>query len=330
VDLRPPLSARSISLRIYPHSGLEAETAVQEMCGQARLASEAGFDGVMTSEHHGGFAGYIPNPLQAAGWLLDAMPAGWAAPCPLLLPLRPPALVAEEVAWLAARYPDRVGVGLAAGSLVDDFEIMGLTKENLTQRFADGLAHVSGVLGGHRPGRLAADPAVARCATHPVPVVSAAMSMAAVRRAAPLGVGLLFDSLSPPERVRTLVEGYRGAGGDRACILIRRVWLGSPPRAEMAKQVDVYRTYADAGAQAHWKADELVSDEDPSVLAADLLDAMTRAGADACNLRVHAPGITPQQIRTQIEALAAVVARLRDLLLDAADQARQRNGRPPL
>ena len=57
---------------------------------------------------------------------------------------------------------------------------------------------------------------------------------------------------------------------------------------------------------------------------------MTRAGADACNLRVHAPGITPQQIRTQIEALAAVVARLRDLLLDAADQARQRNGRPPL
>jgi alkanesulfonate monooxygenase SsuD/methylene tetrahydromethanopterin reductase-like flavin-dependent oxidoreductase (luciferase family) len=244
--------------------------------------------------------------------------------------LRPPALVAEEVAWLAARYPDRVGVGLAAGSLVDDFEIMGLTKENLTQRFADGLAHVSGVLGGHRPGRLAGDPAVARCGAHPVPVVSAAMSMAAVRRAARLGVGLVFDSLSTPERVRTLVDGYRGAGGDGACVLIRRVWLGPPPRAEMAKQVDVYRGYAGTSAQAHWTADELVTGDDPAAVAGDLAGTMTRAGADACNLRVHAPGITPQQIRTQIEALAAVVARLRDLLLDAADQARQRNGRPPL
>jgi alkanesulfonate monooxygenase SsuD/methylene tetrahydromethanopterin reductase-like flavin-dependent oxidoreductase (luciferase family) len=318
VDLRPPVSPRSISLRIYPHDGLEAETVVDEMCGQARLASEAGFDGVMTSEHHGGFAGYIPNPLQAAGWLLDAMPAGWSAPCPLLLPLRPPALVAEEVAWLAARYPDRVGVGLAAGSLVDDFEIMGLTKENLTQRFADGLAHVSGVLGGHRPGRLAGDPAVARCGAHPVPVVSAAMSMAAVRRAARLGVGLVFDSLSTPERVRTLVDGYRGAGGDGACVLIRRVWLGPPPRAEMAKQVDVYRGYAGTSAQAHWTADELVTGDDPAAVAGDLAGTMTRAGADACNLRVHAPGISPRQVRSQIVALAGVVTHLRARLPDAA------------
>jgi alkanesulfonate monooxygenase SsuD/methylene tetrahydromethanopterin reductase-like flavin-dependent oxidoreductase (luciferase family) len=121
VDLRPPLSSRSISLRIYPHTGLDAGAVVTEMCAQSRLAADAGFDGVMTSEHHGGFAGYIPNPLQAAGWLLEAMPVGWAAPCPLLLPLRPPALVAEEVAWLAARHPGRVGVGVAAGSLVDDW-----------------------------------------------------------------------------------------------------------------------------------------------------------------------------------------------------------------
>src|SRR5471030_2962960 len=112
---------------------------VRELRDQAVLGTEAGFDGVMTSEHHGGFAGYMPNPLQAAGWLLEAMPSAWAAPCPLLLTLRPPALVAEEVAWLAARYPGRVGLGMAAGSLVDDFLIMGLTKEDLTARFADGL-----------------------------------------------------------------------------------------------------------------------------------------------------------------------------------------------
>src|SRR5213593_1433625 len=114
----------SISFRAYPHAGLDAPSIVVELRVQAALAVTHGFDGVMTSEHHGGFAGYLPNPLQLAGWLLEAMPSGWAAPCPLLLTLRPPALVAEEVAWLAARFPGRVGIGLAAGALPQDFEIM--------------------------------------------------------------------------------------------------------------------------------------------------------------------------------------------------------------
>jgi len=314
VDLRPPLSARSISLRIYPHGGLDAEAIVAEMCAQAGLAAEVGFDGVMTSEHHGGFAGYLPNPLQAAGWLLESMDRGWAAPCPMLLPLRPPALVAEEVAWLAARFPGRVGVGVASGSLVDDFEIMGLTKANLTARFAEGLAVVAGALGGRDPGRLAGDPAVARCIDRPIPMASAAMSTEAVRRAAAHGMGIVFDSLSAPERVRQLVDAYRRAGGTEARILIRRVWVGRPPTDEMAKQVDVYRGYAAAGAQTHWTADELVTGADATVVADALFEVMTRAGADACNLRLHAPGITPDQVRGQISALSQVVARLRVLL----------------
>src|SRR5947207_15269797 len=105
----------SVSLRLYPHNDFKAPQIVDAMRTQARLAAEHGFDGVMTSEHHGGFAGYLPNPLQLAGFLLDAMPRGWAAPCPLLLPLRPGALVAEETAWLAARFPTRVRLGVAAG-----------------------------------------------------------------------------------------------------------------------------------------------------------------------------------------------------------------------
>jgi alkanesulfonate monooxygenase SsuD/methylene tetrahydromethanopterin reductase-like flavin-dependent oxidoreductase (luciferase family) len=326
VELRPPLSARSVSLRIYPHTDLEATAMVDEMGTQARLAAAAGFDGVMTSEHHGGFAGYMPNPLQAAGWLLEAMEVGWAAPCPLLLPLRPPALVAEEVAWLAARYPGRVGVGVASGSLVDDFEIMGLTKEDLTTRFADGLALVAGALSGRDPGRLAGDAAVARCAQHPVPMASAAMSAAAVRRAAGHGMAIVFDSLSAPERVRHLTDAYRAAGGRDACILIRRVWVGEPPTDEMARQVDVYRGYAAAGAQAHWGSDQLLAGDDAGAVAGALADVMGRAGADACNLRVHAPGISAVAVRDQITALAAVVAALRPLLA----QARQRKGRPPL
>jgi len=112
-----PFAAGSISLRLYPHNDLPATKIVEEITTQAALAVTHGFDGVMTSEHHGGFHGYMPNPLQMVGFCLEEMPHGWAAPAPLLLPLRPPALVAEEIAWLAARFPGRVGVGVASGAL---------------------------------------------------------------------------------------------------------------------------------------------------------------------------------------------------------------------
>ena len=305
-----PLASGSISLRLYPHAELPAEEVVRELRRQAVLGIKAGFDGVMTSEHHGGFAGYMPNPLQAAGWLLEAMPSGWAAACPLLLPLRPAALVAEEVAWLAARFPGRVGLGLAAGSLDADFDIMGLTKDELTLRFTQGLAAVAGALGGTDAGALAGDPAVARCAADPVPVLSAAMSTAAVRRAAALGVGVLFDSLSTPERVRTLTDAYHEAGGDRPCVLVRRAWVGVAPTEDVDRQLDRYRSYASPGAQAHWRGEQLLADDDATSLAGQLADVVAKSGVDALNLRIHVPGVSPTTAREQIAALGDVLVEM--------------------
>ena len=122
------------------------------------------FDGVMTSEHHGGFAGYLPNPLQMAGFLLEAMDGGWAAACPLLLTIRPTALVIEETAWLAARFPGPSMLGVAAGSLHDDFDILEIPKEGYVERFKTALPQVAGALSGRDPWLLGGDPAVAACA----------------------------------------------------------------------------------------------------------------------------------------------------------------------
>ncbi len=313
-----PLAAGSLSLRLYPHDDRSASGIVDELLAQAALAARHGFDGVMTSEHHGGFAGYLPNPLQAAGWCLDAMPDGWAAPCPLLLPLRPVALVAEEIAWLAARHPGRVGIGVAAGALDTDFEIMGTTMHDLTARFADALRVLAGMLRGAAEGPLADDPAVAALADRPVPLVSAAMGPGAVRRAAGVGVGVLYDSLSSPERCRTLSDAYRAAGGPAACVMVRRVWLGAPPRDRLDEQLERYRGYASAGAQAHWTGDEVIYAADASELAQAVAHTMTRAGADALNVRVHAPGIPAAAVRDQIVALGSeVLPRIRKELADA-------------
>ena len=310
-----PFAPGSVSLRLYPHNDLPAPAIVEELGAQAALGSAHGFDGVMTSEHHGGFAGYLPNPLQVAGWCLEAMPNGWAAPCPLLLTLRPAALVAEETAWLAARFPGRVGVGVAAGALKDDFEIMGMSMDDRALRFANGLEKLVGALNGSDPRGLADDPAIKACAEHPVPVVSAAMSLTAVRRAARQGVGILFDSLSTPERCRELSDAYRAAGGSGPCVLIRRAWVGEPPREGVARQLDVYRSYAPGATQTHWQGEQLVASTAAGDVADGLADAARRAGADAVNVRVHVPGVTPDAAREQIARLGdEVVTALREQL----------------
>lgn len=293
---------------MYPHLDLAAPAIVDELLAQAVLAAESGFDGVMISEHHGGFAGYLPNPLQVAGWLLDATTRGWAAACPLVLPFRPPALVAEEVAWLAARYPGRVGLGVAAGALPADFEAMGSTMDDLTTRFSAGLATLTAMLRGEELGTLAGDPALAACARHPIPVLSAASSKSAVRRAARCDAGVLFDSLATPQRCRELSGAYRGAGGVQPVVLVRRVWVGAPPIERVDAQLDVYRSYAPAAAPQHWGSDEMVTGNDVSAIADTLVEVARTAGADALNLRVHVPGIAPAAAREQIIELGLRVA----------------------
>jgi len=307
-----PFAPGSVSFRSYPNHGLDATETIAELRAQAALAAEHGFDGVMTSEHHGGFPGYLPNPLQLAGFLLDAMPRGWAAPCPLLLPLRPAALVAEETAWLAARFPERVGLGVAAGALEVDFEIMDVPMDGLTARFERGLALVAAALRGESVGALSADAALARCREHPVPLLSAAASATAARRAARVGTGLLFDSLVTSDRVRDLVDAYRAAGGTGSCVLVRRVWLGEPPRADVDRQIDVYRGYAPTAAPAHWGADEMVVATTAAEVARRLRGVQEAAGVDALNLRVHVPGVSTEAAREQIVRLGnEVLPRLR-------------------
>jgi alkanesulfonate monooxygenase SsuD/methylene tetrahydromethanopterin reductase-like flavin-dependent oxidoreductase (luciferase family) len=298
-----PFARGSVSFRSYRHDALDAVEALEELRTQAALAVTHGFDGVMTSEHHGGFVGYLPNPLQLAGFLLDAMPSGWAAPCPLLLPLRPTALVIEETAWLAARFPGRVGLGVAAGALPVDFEVMDLSMDDLTMRFADALHRLARALRGSDGSALDSDLAIARCADHPVPVLSAAASATAARRAARVGVGLLFDSLVTPTRAGELVAVYRAAGGTAPCVLIRRAWIGDPPREAIDRQVDVYRSYAPTNAPTHWGANEMAVGATGEDVAKQLVDAAHTAGVDALNLRVHVPGVTVADARAQISRL---------------------------
>ena len=299
-----PLAPGSLSLRLYPHDLLPSP-CVEEMRAQAALAERAGFDGMLTSEHHGGFPGYLPNPLQAAGWLLESTRRAWAAAAPLLLPLRHWSHVAEDLAWMASRFPGRVGAGFASGGLARDFEMVELRFEESRARFQAALPLLVAALRGRAEPPLAGDPAIAACAEHPIPAVIAAQSPGAVRRAAKLGIGVLYDSLQTVERTRQLSDAYALAGGEGARIAIRRVWIGPPPQ-NFEQQMDFYRGYAEPESQRHWgEGKELIAAADGSELAERLAEFAALGGCDALNLRVHALGVTPAQVREQIERLGA-------------------------
>ena len=294
-----PLAPGSVSLRLYPHQA-DPATVMAHLREQAAAAVAAGYDGVMVSEHHAGFVGYHPHPVQLAGLLLAAMPSGWAAPCPLLLPLRAPGMLAEELGWLAAAFPGRVGAGFAAGSLAVDFEVAGVPFEEMGERFRRSLPEIVALLSGRGEGPASTDPAVAALAGRTLPMVVAAQSLPAVRRAAANGIGLLFDSLQTPEVVRRLTDAYREAGGSAPAILIRRVWVGDPPSDAFAAQTDRYRTYAAESAMRTWGGNELVAGADAGEAAARLAEVVDRCGCDAVNLRIHAIGLGPAEIADQI------------------------------
>jgi alkanesulfonate monooxygenase SsuD/methylene tetrahydromethanopterin reductase-like flavin-dependent oxidoreductase (luciferase family) len=300
-------------LRLYPHNELAAPEVVAALCAQAAQGLAGGFDGIMTSEHHGGFPGYLPNPLQMVTFVLDENPTGWAAACPLLLPLRPTAQVAEEVAWLAARHPGRVGLGVAAGALPLDFEVMGLSVGSAVAVFKTELPRLVDMLRGEGLGQLEADPALAHCARHPVPVLSAAASSTAARRAARHGAGILMEGMSSPERLASICAAYDEAGGTGTKMLIRRVWVGTPDGGLIGSQRRVYDSYA--APSTSFGSDQTVSADDPVEVAARLHAVMLEAGATALNLRVHLPGLSVGVVDEQIGILCAeVLPHLRALL----------------
>lgn len=302
-------------MRLYPHNELPAQRIVEELTAQAVLAADSGFDGVMTSEHHGGFAGYLPNPLQVTGWQLDRMATGWAAPCPLLLPLRPVAQVAEEVAWLNALHPDRIGIGVAPGALEADFQVMDLELSDAMPRFRAGLPRLAAMLRGEELGLVANDPALAACAAAPVPVISTAMSPPAARRAAACRAGMIFDGASAVDRLAAVTDAYLAAGGQGPRILIRRVWIGPPPQEAFDRQLAVYRSYTPAAAQAQWRDSGFICSDSADELAGELSSAMEAVGATCLNLRIHVPGVSPEQARDQIARLGAdLLATLRQHL----------------
>ena len=129
----------------------------------------------------------------------------WAAPCPVVLALRPVAQVVEDIAWTYHRFPGRVGIGVCAGALPVDFE-MADGFEEMFPRYRAALVELAAALGGKADGPIAADPAVAALSGGEIPLAAAVQAVKTTERAAHLGASVLYNYLQTIERTRESVE----------------------------------------------------------------------------------------------------------------------------
>jgi len=118
--------------------------------------------------------------------------------------------------------------------------------------------------------------------------------------------------MSAPARLARLTRAFGEAGGTGPKILIRRVWLGRVPAALVEGQRAVYESYA--AAAGSFGADQTIASDDPGEMAERLAATVREVGADALNLRVQLPGMSPERVREQIEQIGSgVVASLKKI-----------------
>jgi alkanesulfonate monooxygenase SsuD/methylene tetrahydromethanopterin reductase-like flavin-dependent oxidoreductase (luciferase family) len=301
---RGPFADGTISLGLSAVGSLGSEI-VGRLVADARAAVGAGFDGVTISEHHGGFPAYVPSPMLVAAVLLGQLDRGFACAGPSVLPLRTPITAAEDLAWLAAAYPGRVGAGFVAGYHERDFALVGVEYAGRQRAFWDGLVSVVSALGPN--SSLSADPAIAELASggRQVEIVAGVGGPVGVRRAAQSGAGVLLMSLSAPHEAASLVRQYLNAQGSGPVVLIRRVDLDGTV-AGLPASMSSWRSAAD---DHDWlrASDGAVAGGPAELVAKLLVEAVRVSGARALNLRLDAYAADPAQVRPQIERLGSDV-----------------------
>jgi alkanesulfonate monooxygenase SsuD/methylene tetrahydromethanopterin reductase-like flavin-dependent oxidoreductase (luciferase family) len=301
-----PFGPRSISVGLHALDGATATEQAAMLVEQAQAAEAAGFGGVTLSEHHGGFPGYMGQPLLACNWILAATERIWSGPAPYLLNLRNPVLVAEELAWMAARFPGRVGAALAAGYAKSDFDLLGVDFADRGARLAEGLTTLQATLAGETDA--AADPAIAGWAEHPAPLLSAANSAVPVRRAAAHGLGIFFPGGEPRDRLQGLIETYREAGGTGPVVKIRTLWMGEPPPGALEERDRIYReAAAKSGARhANGFAEPFAHGSDERIHE-EIAQDFEALDIDGINVRFYLKGVEHPAVVDQIQRFGGAV-----------------------
>lgn len=235
-----------------------------ELLEVARLAEQVGFHGVFLSEHV-----FVPEKLESKypyspdGTPLFTAETPWLDPWVqigamaavtktlrfvtgvYILPLRHPLEVAKAVASAAAISHDRVGLGVGAGWMREEFEVLGREFRGRGKRLDEMIEVLRKVWAGGMVEHHGEHYDFPRLQMSPAPrtlppILIGGMSEAAYRRAARLGDGWIGSGHTPdqvPAAMAHLHELRREAGRERLPFETIMV-LNTPPDVEVLRRLE--------------------------------------------------------------------------------------------
>jgi alkanesulfonate monooxygenase SsuD/methylene tetrahydromethanopterin reductase-like flavin-dependent oxidoreductase (luciferase family) len=253
-------------------------------------AEEMGCDAVWFSEHHFLEDGYLPQPLTLAAAVAVRTTRVRIGTAIVLAALRPPVLVAEEVALVDILSGGRVELGIGAGYVPSEYEAYGKDIGKRMTLTAAATAEIRDLLDGDG----VTPPPVQR----PFPIWMGHHGPQAVRRAGRLGAGILginAASLAPYQE--GLAEGGHDPARARMGGIVELLLADDPEKATeqllpfLAYQIDTRRLYPAVG----------TASSDPVPMTVERLRTELRTGGSLPGFAV----LTPQDAVTHINDLIA-------------------------
>ncbi len=122
-----------------PPAGEYIGQRMRDTVDAARVAEEAGFDGVFLPEHHMMDDAYLPNPFPLLGALAMATERVDIGTTIHLLPLHNPVVSAEAAAVVDQMSGGRLKLGIGACNFKPEFELMGIDKKEQPERFSEAI-----------------------------------------------------------------------------------------------------------------------------------------------------------------------------------------------
>jgi probable F420-dependent oxidoreductase len=247
-----------------PPRGEHLQQRIDEVCAEAQLAEQVGFDAILVGEHHQHRDGFLPSPLivsTAVAARTEKIRIGTGI---LLLPLYHPVHVAEDAATLDIISKGRLILGVGIGYQAGDFGAFGIAPNQRVSRMEEGIDIIRACWTQDTFSYSGKRFRLANVAVYPKPVQRphppiwvGAMADDSIRRAAQYGDAWLTGMTQPMQNILRHTQTYNAYAGEfhrpARIILMRDAWV-----AETRQQAeDEYGPEVLTAYKYYWKSDSL-------------------------------------------------------------------------
>jgi probable F420-dependent oxidoreductase len=247
-----------------PPRGQRLQQCIDEVCAEAQLAEQVGFNAILVGEHHQHRDGFLSSPLIVSTAVAARTQKIRIGTGILLLPLYHPVHVAEDAATLDIVSKGRLILGVGMGYQAGDFEAFGVPLSQRVSRLEEGIEIIRGCWTQEQFSYDGRRFRLRDVAIYPKPVQRphppiwvGAMADDSIRRAARYGDAWLTGMTQPMQNILRHTQLYQTYAAEWQrpphVILMRDAWVAETrQRAEEEYGPEVLTAY-----RYYWKSASL-------------------------------------------------------------------------